>query len=60
LQQLATEAGVWRHIPTQEVDFAIVGAGPAGLTAAVYASSEGLSTLLYPRRRRTGVYNKPR
>jgi thioredoxin reductase (NADPH) len=46
LQQLATEAGVWRHIPTQEVDFAIVGAGPAGLTAAVYASSEGLSTLL--------------
>jgi thioredoxin reductase (NADPH) len=46
LQQLASEAGVWRHCPTQEVDFAIVGAGPAGLTAAVYASSEGLSTLL--------------
>jgi thioredoxin reductase (NADPH) len=46
LQQLAMEAGVWRHCPTQEVDFAIVGAGPAGLTAAVYASSEGLSTLL--------------
>ena len=60
LQQLASEAGIWRHCPTQEVDFAIVGAGPAGLTAAVYASSEGLSTLLYPRRRRTGVYNKPR
>jgi thioredoxin reductase (NADPH) len=46
LQQLACEAGIWRHPPTQEVDFAIVGAGPAGLTAAVYASSEGLSTLL--------------
>jgi thioredoxin reductase (NADPH) len=46
LQQLASEAGVWRYCPTQEVDFAIVGAGPAGLTAAVYASSEGLSTLL--------------
>jgi thioredoxin reductase (NADPH) len=46
LQELASEAGVWRHPPTQEVDFAIVGAGPAGLTAAVYASSEGLSTLL--------------
>jgi thioredoxin reductase (NADPH) len=27
-------------------DVAIVGAGPAGITAAVYASSEGLSTLL--------------
>jgi thioredoxin reductase (NADPH) len=46
LQKLASEAGIWRHCPTQEVDFAIVGAGPAGLTAAVYASSEGLSTLL--------------
>jgi thioredoxin reductase (NADPH) len=46
LRQLASEAGIWRHPPSQEVDFAIVGAGPAGLTAAVYASSEGLSTLL--------------
>ena len=49
LQELAGEAGVWRHCPTQDVDFAIVGAGPAGLTAAVYASSEGLSTLLLDR-----------
>src|SRR5262249_2039034 len=49
LQKLACEAGIWRHVPTQEVDFAIVGAGPAGLTAAVYASSEGLSTLLLDR-----------
>jgi thioredoxin reductase (NADPH) len=46
LQELAREAGIWQHCPTQEVDFAIVGAGPAGLAAAVYASSEGLSTLL--------------
>jgi thioredoxin reductase (NADPH) len=46
LQELAREAGIWRHCPTQDIDFAIVGAGPAGLTAAVYASSEGLSTLL--------------
>lgn len=46
LQELANAAGIWRHCPTQEVDFAIVGAGPAGITAAVYASSEGLSTLL--------------
>jgi thioredoxin reductase (NADPH) len=49
LQELAGEAGIWRHCPTQEVDFVIVGAGPAGLTAAVYASSEGLSTLLLDR-----------
>jgi thioredoxin reductase (NADPH) len=45
LQELASEAGIWRLCPTQEVDLAIVGAGPAGITAAVYASSEGLSTL---------------
>jgi thioredoxin reductase (NADPH) len=30
-------------------DLAIVGAGPAGLTAAVYASSEGLRTLVVER-----------
>ncbi|PWT86552.1 MAG: thioredoxin reductase, partial [Acidobacteria bacterium] len=49
LQQLAVEAGIWRHCPTQETDLAIVGAGPAGLAAAVYASSEGLSTLMLDR-----------
>jgi thioredoxin reductase (NADPH) len=46
LQELASEAGVWKHCPSQEVDLAIIGAGPAGITAAVYASSEGLSTLV--------------
>ena len=46
LQELANAAGIWRHCPSQAIDFAIVGAGPAGLAAAVYASSEGLSTLL--------------
>jgi thioredoxin reductase (NADPH) len=46
LQELAREAGVWKHCPSQEVDFAIIGAGPAGIAAAVYASSEGLSTLM--------------
>lgn len=46
LQHLARAAGIWRHCPSQTVDFTIVGAGPAGLAAAVYASSEGLSTLV--------------
>jgi thioredoxin reductase (NADPH) len=49
LQELASEAGIWRHCPSQDVDLAIVGAGPAGLAAAVYASSEGLSTLMLDR-----------
>ena len=49
LQELASAAGIWRHCPGQDVDFAIVGAGPAGLAAAVYAASEGLSTLVLDR-----------
>jgi thioredoxin reductase (NADPH) len=34
---------------TQDFDVIIVGAGPAGLAAAVYASSEGLATLVVER-----------
>ena len=33
-------------LPAGTIDVAVVGAGPAGLSAAVYAASEGLSTLL--------------
>jgi thioredoxin reductase (NADPH) len=36
-------------LPAETVDVAIVGAGPAGLSAAVYTASEGLSTLLIER-----------
>jgi thioredoxin reductase (NADPH) len=49
LRELADGAGVWRHCPDQSVDLAIVGAGPAGMTAAVYAASEGLSTIVLDR-----------
>ena len=49
LQELAREASIWSHCPSEEVDFAIVGAGPAGIAAAVYAASEGLSTLMLDR-----------
>ncbi len=49
LHALAREAGVWKGCPTQEIDFAIIGAGPAGIAAAVYAASEGLSTLMLDR-----------
>jgi thioredoxin reductase (NADPH) len=34
---------------TREFDVAVVGAGPAGLAAAVYASSEGLRTIVIER-----------
>ncbi|HVU87693.1 MAG TPA: FAD-dependent oxidoreductase [Pirellulales bacterium] len=49
LHELANGAGIWQPCPSQEVDLAIVGAGPAGITAAVYGSSEGLSTLMLDR-----------
>ena len=39
--------GVGRELaPREEVDLLVVGAGPAGLAAAVYGSSEGLDTLI--------------
>ena len=50
LRELAERAGVWRDCPDGEtVDLAVVGAGPAGMTAAVYAASEGLSTVVIDR-----------
>jgi thioredoxin reductase (NADPH) len=49
LRELAEGAGVWRHCPVDSVDLAVVGAGPAGMTAAVYAASEGVSTVVLDR-----------
>ena len=37
-----------------EYDTVVVGAGPAGLAAAVYGASEGLRTIVVERRRRAG------
>jgi thioredoxin reductase (NADPH) len=49
LRELAQSAGVWRECPIARVDLAIVGAGPAGIAAAVYAASEGVSTTVLDR-----------
>ena len=49
-QELAAAYGARTTLPEPaEFDVAIVGAGPAGLAAAVYASSEGLDTLVIER-----------
>ncbi|MBW4481329.1 MAG: FAD-dependent oxidoreductase [Tildeniella torsiva UHER 1998/13D] len=45
--ELASSLGLVEEIDDQQTyDVAIVGAGPAGLSAAVYAASEGLNTIL--------------
>jgi thioredoxin reductase (NADPH) len=48
-QQMAEHLGI-RQPPCNAVyDLAIVGAGPAGLAAAVYGASEGLQTVVFER-----------
>ncbi|WP_022884161.1 FAD-dependent oxidoreductase [Glaciibacter superstes] len=48
--ELARAYGLTTELPAdEEVDVAIVGAGPAGLAAAVYAASEGLRSLVVER-----------
>jgi thioredoxin reductase (NADPH) len=44
--QLADHLGLRRRLPDKMYDILILGAGPAGLGAAVYAASEGLSTVI--------------
>jgi thioredoxin reductase (NADPH) len=44
--ELAARIGLKSHASSPAYDVVIVGAGPAGLAAAVYGASEGLSTLL--------------
>ena len=51
LREVAREAGLLRSLTEEDetevfCDLAIVGAGPAGLAAAVYAASEGLKTVV--------------
>jgi thioredoxin reductase (NADPH) len=46
-QELAERLGLTGHIDENRIyDLAIVGAGPAGLAAAVYAASEGLDSVV--------------
>ena len=47
--ELATRAGLPTRPSRDKYDLFVLGGGPAGLTAAVYAASEGLRTLLVER-----------
>ena len=46
IRALAEVVGLKRPLDDRSYDLVVVGAGPAGLAAAVYSSSEGLSTLV--------------
>lgn len=46
IKEVASCVGVVRACPEKVYDLAIIGAGPAGMTAAVYAASEGLSVIV--------------
>lgn len=49
--ELARALGMVRHdVANRTFDLAIVGAGPAGLSTAVYAASEGLSVIVFDAR----------
>ncbi|HEX3386706.1 MAG TPA: FAD-dependent oxidoreductase, partial [Mucilaginibacter sp.] len=50
IRQIAEKASLSPQITNEIYDVVIIGAGPAGLAAAVYGSSEGLKTLLIERR----------
>ncbi len=47
--QIAEHVGLQTHAALPFYDVVIVGAGPAGLAAAVYGASEGLKTILIER-----------
>ncbi len=49
LHEVAKCAEVWHGCPIDHYDLAVIGAGPAGISAAVYAASEGLKTLVLDR-----------
>jgi len=46
---IADELGLRADVDGQSFDVVVLGGGPAGLAAAVYAASEGLSTLVVER-----------
>ncbi len=49
LQDLASAVGLKQKAKQQMYDVIIIGAGPSGLAASVYGSTEGLKTLLIER-----------
>jgi thioredoxin reductase (NADPH) len=49
VRQVSEKLGLFRNPSRSEYDLSIYGAGPAGLSAAVYGASEGLKTVVIER-----------
>jgi thioredoxin reductase (NADPH) len=49
IRQVSEKLGLFRDPSRSEYDLSIYGAGPAGLSAAVYGASEGLKTVVIER-----------
>jgi thioredoxin reductase (NADPH) len=49
IESLAQAWGALSPPKRSHYDFAVIGSGPAGLAAAVYAASDGLSTIVFDR-----------
>lgn len=45
-QEIGEKLGITARARDEEYDLAVIGGGPAGLTAAIYADRQGLSTLI--------------
>ncbi|MFC1974539.1 sulfide-dependent adenosine diphosphate thiazole synthase, partial [Chloroflexota bacterium] len=54
ISKAITESFMKDFIEAMEVDVAIGGAGPAGMTAAYYLANEGVKTVIFERQLRVG------
>jgi thioredoxin reductase (NADPH) len=50
VKDIAAKIGLNQSVKNELYDVVIIGAGPAGLAASVYGSSEGLKTLLIEKK----------
>ena len=60
IRQVVEKLGLFTNPSRSEYDLSIYGAGPAGLSAAVYGASEGLKTVSFPAMQKSRSIGWPR